>query len=78
MGLFIKVGTAQELEALEAGQLVEAAGQRIAIFNLGVRVMNSAPDGMACASPLRTPALHADPLRRGTRPIHQYVRRCHP
>jgi hypothetical protein len=30
MGLFIKVGTTQELEALEAGQLVEAAGQRIA------------------------------------------------
>ena len=33
MGLFVKVGTTQELEALEAGQLVEAAGQRIAIFN---------------------------------------------
>ena len=29
MGLFIKVGTTQRLEALEAGQLVEAAGQRI-------------------------------------------------
>jgi nitrite reductase/ring-hydroxylating ferredoxin subunit len=35
MGLFVKVVTTQELEALEAGKLVEAAGQRIAIFNLG-------------------------------------------
>ncbi len=35
MGLFVKVGTTQELEALEVGKLVEAAGQRIAIFNLG-------------------------------------------
>ena len=35
MGLFIKVGSTQELEALEAGKLVEAAGQRIAIFNQG-------------------------------------------
>jgi len=35
MGLFVKVGTTQELEALEAGKVVEAAGQRIAIFNLG-------------------------------------------
>jgi nitrite reductase/ring-hydroxylating ferredoxin subunit len=34
MGLFIKVGTTQELEALEAGKVVEAGGQRIAIFNL--------------------------------------------
>jgi hypothetical protein len=37
MGLFVKVGTTQELEALEAGKLVEAAGQRIAIFNVGGR-----------------------------------------
>ncbi len=35
MGLFVKVVTTQELDALEAGKLVEAAGQRIAIFNLG-------------------------------------------
>ena len=35
MGLFVKVGTTQELEALEAGKLVEAVGQRIAIFNVG-------------------------------------------
>jgi nitrite reductase/ring-hydroxylating ferredoxin subunit len=35
MGLFIKVGTTQELDALEAGKLVEAIGQRIAIFNVG-------------------------------------------
>jgi hypothetical protein len=35
IGLFVKVGTTQELDALEAGKLVEAAGQRIAIFNLG-------------------------------------------
>ena len=35
MGLFVKVGTTQELGALKAGKLVEAAGQRIAIFNLG-------------------------------------------
>jgi len=34
MGLFVKVGTTQELEPLEAGKLVEAPGQRIAIFNL--------------------------------------------
>ena len=34
MGLFVKVGTTQELEALAAGKLVEASGQRIAIFNL--------------------------------------------
>jgi nitrite reductase/ring-hydroxylating ferredoxin subunit len=31
----VKVGTTQGLEALEVGKLVEAAGQRIAIFNLG-------------------------------------------
>ena len=35
MGLFVKVGTTQELEALEAGKLVEAVGQRIAVFNVG-------------------------------------------
>jgi 3-phenylpropionate/trans-cinnamate dioxygenase ferredoxin subunit len=35
MGLFVKVGTTRELEALEAGKLVEAGGQRIAIFNVG-------------------------------------------
>ena len=35
MGLFVKVGTTQELDALEAGKFVEASGQRIAIFNLG-------------------------------------------
>jgi nitrite reductase/ring-hydroxylating ferredoxin subunit len=35
MGLFMKVGSTQELEALEAGKLVEAAGHRIAIFNQG-------------------------------------------
>jgi len=35
IGLFIKVGTTQELEALEAGKLVEAAGERIAVFNAG-------------------------------------------
>ena len=35
MGLFVKVGTTQELEALEAGKLVEAAGQRVAVFNAG-------------------------------------------
>src|SRR5438067_8479291 len=35
MGLFVKVGTIQELEALEAGKLVEAAGQRTGVFNVG-------------------------------------------
>src|SRR5712692_5160940 len=35
MGLFVKVGTTQELEALEVGKVVEAGGQRIAVFNLG-------------------------------------------
>jgi nitrite reductase/ring-hydroxylating ferredoxin subunit len=35
MGLFIKIGTTQELEALKAGKLVEAAGQQIAVFNVG-------------------------------------------
>ena len=34
MGLLVKVGTTQELEALETEKLVEAAGQRIVIFNL--------------------------------------------
>ena len=32
MALFVRVGTTQE--ALEAGKLVEAAGQRIAVFNV--------------------------------------------
>ena len=40
MGLFIKVGTTQELDALKAGKLVEAIGQRIVIFNV---------DGKYCA-----------------------------
>jgi nitrite reductase/ring-hydroxylating ferredoxin subunit len=35
MAMFVNVGTTQELEALEGGKLVEAAGQRIAIFNVG-------------------------------------------
>ena len=35
MGLFVRVGAAQELEALEVGRLVEVGGQRIAIFNVG-------------------------------------------
>jgi len=35
MSLFVKVGTVAEFEDLEGGKLVEAAGQRIAIFNLG-------------------------------------------
>ena len=34
-GLFLQVGTTQELEALRAGKFVETAGQWIAIFNLG-------------------------------------------
>jgi len=46
MGLFVKVGTTQELEALESGKLVEALGQRIAIFNLSGKywaIEDSAP-----------------------------------
>ena len=35
MGQFVKIGTTEDLETLEAGKLVEARGQRIAIFNLG-------------------------------------------
>ena len=35
MGQFVKIGTTDDLETLEAGKLVEAGGQRIAIFNLG-------------------------------------------
>ena len=35
MGQFVKIGTTEDLETLEAGKLVEAGGQRIAIFNLG-------------------------------------------
>src|SRR5260370_42267164 len=35
MGQFVKIGTTAELEDLEVGKLVEAAGKRIAIFNLG-------------------------------------------
>ena len=35
MGQFIKVGTTADFEDLEAGKLVEAGGQKIAIFDLG-------------------------------------------
>ncbi len=35
MGQFVKVGNKAEFEDLAAGKLVEAAGQSIAIFNLG-------------------------------------------
>ena len=35
MDRFVKVGTKAELEDLEGGRLVEAGGQKIAIFNLG-------------------------------------------
>ena len=35
MGQFVKVGTKAEFEDLEAGKLVEAGGQSIAIFSLG-------------------------------------------
>src|SRR5229473_8213267 len=35
MGQFVKIGTTPELEDLEVGKLVEVAGKRIAIFNLG-------------------------------------------
>ena len=35
MGQFVKVGTKAEFAELEAGKLVEAVGQSIAIFNLG-------------------------------------------
>ena len=40
-GTVVRVGTTQELETLEAGKLVEAAGQRIAIFNLSGEVGRS-------------------------------------
>ena len=35
MGQFVKIGTTAELEDLEVGKLVDVAGTRIAIFNLG-------------------------------------------
>ena len=35
MGQFVKVGTTAEFEDLEAGKLVEAGGQSMAVFNLG-------------------------------------------
>jgi hypothetical protein len=35
MGQFVKIGSTEDLETLEAGILVEAGGQRIATFNLG-------------------------------------------
>ncbi|MFQ5816509.1 MAG: Rieske (2Fe-2S) protein [Terriglobia bacterium] len=35
MAQFFKVGTKAEFEGLQAGKLVEAGGQSIAIFNLG-------------------------------------------
>lgn len=35
MGQFVKVGTKAEFDDLEGGKLVEAAGQGIAIFNIG-------------------------------------------
>ena len=35
MAQFVKVGTKAEFEDLEGGKLLEAAGQSIAIFNLG-------------------------------------------
>lgn len=35
MAQFVKVGTRAEFEDLEAGKLVEAGGQSIAIFNVG-------------------------------------------
>ncbi len=35
MAQFVKVGTRAEFENLAAGKLVEAAGQSLAIFNLG-------------------------------------------
>ena len=35
MGQFVKVGTKADFEDLEGGKLVEAGGQKIAIFDLG-------------------------------------------
>src|SRR5258708_8755939 len=35
MAHFVKVGSRAELEDLEGGKLVEADGQRIAVFNIG-------------------------------------------
>ena len=35
MGQFVKVGTRGEFEGLEAGKLVQAGGQNIAIFDVG-------------------------------------------
>ncbi len=35
MAHFVKVGSGAELEDLEGGKLVEADGQRIAVFNIG-------------------------------------------
>ena len=35
MGQFVKVATKAEFEGLETGKLIEAGGQKIAVFNLG-------------------------------------------
>jgi nitrite reductase/ring-hydroxylating ferredoxin subunit len=35
MGQFVKIGTTEDLETLEAGKLVEAGAQRIALVNIG-------------------------------------------
>ncbi len=35
MAQFVKVASRAEFEDLEGGKLVEAAGQRIAVFNVG-------------------------------------------
>ena len=35
MGQYVKVGTTAELEDLKGGKLIEAAGQSIALFNVG-------------------------------------------
>ena len=59
MGLFVKVGTTQELEALEAGKLVEVTGQRIAIFNLGGKYW--AIEDMCCIVFSERPVLPASP-----------------
>ncbi len=39
MAQFVRVGTRAELDELEGGKLVEVNGQKIAIFNLGGRML---------------------------------------
>ena len=77
MGQFVKIGTKAEFEDLEAGKLMEAAGQSIAIFNLGgtyYAIENTCPhrggplaEGMLKAKSLSAPGTVPASMRRRVR-----------